>query len=169
MDIIHVLSGIGASFPSSSDSCSQRDHPRGPKIVPKVSNNDIVDDHPKGYPQLAAFVNSNQNLLITRKFGYLRSRVLLYRQDELSVLERQLIMLDDDDSEKRQLALHSRKHDECTDKDPIYSRKVLIQKIDDKLKQYGMRTTTSLGSGLSTFAHNGDRRYCEQHKNLCLA
>ena len=31
----------------------------------------------------------------------------------------------------------SRKRDEETDEDPVYSRKVLIQKIDDKLKEYG--------------------------------
>lgn len=97
----------------------------------------IVDDHPKGYPQLAAFVNSDENFLIARKYGFLRSRVLLYRQDELSVLEKDLIALDDDDNENRALALRSRKYDEETDKDPIYSRKVLMKKIDDKLKEYG--------------------------------
>lgn len=101
------------------------------------ANNHAVDDHPRGYPQLAAFVNSDDNFLIARKYGFLRSRVLLYRQDELSVLEKDLIALDDDDKEKRELALKSRKFDEQTDKDPVYSRKVLIQKIDDKLKEYG--------------------------------
>ena len=63
--------------------------------------------------------------------------MLLYRQDELSVLERDLIRLDADDMEKRDFALHSRKQDEATDKDTVYSRKVLIKKIDDKLKEYG--------------------------------
>ncbi len=63
--------------------------------------------------------------------------MLLYRQDELSVLERNLIKLDADDNKKRDFALMSRKRDEETDKDPIYSRKVLIQTIDDKLKEYG--------------------------------
>lgn len=86
---------------------------------------------------MAAFVNSDDNFLIARKYGFLRSRVLLYRQDELSVLENDLIALDDDDKVNRPLALTSRKHDEETDKDPVYSRKVLIQKIDDKLKEYG--------------------------------
>ena len=100
-------------------------------------NSLTVDDRPKGYPQLAAFVNSDENFLIARKYGFLRSRVLLYRQDELSVLEKDLIRLDADDEEKREFALHSRKRDEETDKDPLYSRKVLIQKIDDKLKEYG--------------------------------
>lgn len=97
----------------------------------------LVDDYPKGYPQLAAFINSADNFMITRKFGFLRSRVLLYRQDELSVLERDLTSLDDDDQEKRELALASRKHDEATDNDPKYSRKVLIKQIDEKLKEYG--------------------------------
>ena len=99
-----------------------------------------VDDHPRGYPQLAAFVNCDENFLIARKYGFLRSRVLLYRQDELSVLENALIKLDADDEEKRTFALHSRKRDEETDKDPVYSRKALIQKIDDKLKEYGQST-----------------------------
>ncbi|KAL6719062.1 hypothetical protein ACLMJK_003297 [Lecanora helva] len=98
---------------------------------------DQVHDHPRGYPQLSAFVNSDENFLIARKYGFLRTRVLLYRQDELSVLERDLIALDADDvAQERDLALQSRKHDETTDKDPVYSRKVLIQRIDDKLKEY---------------------------------
>ena len=82
-------------------------------------------------------MNSDENFLIARKYGFLRKRVLLYRQDELAVLERDLITLDDDDKINRSLALESRKHDEETDKDPVYSRKVLMKKIDDKLKEYG--------------------------------
>lgn len=111
------------------------------KVDSGLTNGSTVDDHPKGYPQLAAFVNSDENFLVARKYGFLRSRVLLYRQDELSVLENDLIALDADDEEKRPLALQSRKHDEQTDKDPVYSRKVLIQKIDDKLKEYGKPTS----------------------------
>ena len=74
---------------------------------------------------------------MARKYGFLRSRVLLYRQDELAVLERDLMRLDADDEKNRDLALRSRKHDEETDTDPVYSRRVLMQKIDDKLKEYG--------------------------------
>ena len=40
----------------------------------------IVDDHPIGYPQLAAFIKSDNNFLIARKYGVLRARVLLYHQ-----------------------------------------------------------------------------------------
>ena len=101
----------------------------------------VVEDHPEGYPQLTAFINSDDNFLIGRKYGYLRSRLLLYRQDELSVLEKGLLALDKDDQEHRKLALQSRQHDEETDDDPETGRKTLMKKIDDKLKEYGKAPT----------------------------
>lgn len=61
----------------------------------------------------------------------------MYRQDELSGLERDLIALDDEHKNNREMALMSRQNDEENDKDPVYSRKVLMKKIDDKLKEYG--------------------------------
>ena len=104
------------------------------------SNPVLVDDHPRGYPKLAAFISSDDNFLVCRKYSFLRSRVLLYRQDELSKLEDTLVALDQEDAEtddESRLALMSRKTDEAREEDPRYSRKTLIQKIDDKLKQYG--------------------------------
>ena len=106
------------------------------------ANRIVVEDHPEGYPQLTAFINSDDNFLIARKYGYLRSRLLLYRQDELSVLEKGLLALDKDDQEHRELALHSRKYDEENDDDPETGRKTLMKKIDDKLKEYGKAPTT---------------------------
>lgn len=73
-----------------------------------------------------------------RKFGWLRNRVLLYRQDELNQLERKLLSMDDKDKDECPLALQSRKTDEGREEiDYEYSRQKLIQDIDDKLKQYG--------------------------------
>ena len=76
---------------------------------------------------------------MARKYGFLRSRLLLYRQDELSVLEKGLLALDNDDknNQDRKLALSSRRFDEEDDDDPEDSRKALMRKIDDKLKEYG--------------------------------
>ena len=101
---------------------------------------------------MTAFINSDDNFLIARKYGFLRTRLLLYRQDELSVLEKGLLALDKDDKENRQLALQSRQHDEDTDDDPEGSRKVLMGKIDDKLKEYGRLPRSILPrlSGLKT-------------------
>ena len=82
-------------------------------------------------------MNSDENFQMCRKYGFLRSRVLLHRQDELAVLERNLIEMDAEDKELLPIALQSRKADEERDEDERYSRKTLMQKIDDKLKEYG--------------------------------
>lgn len=52
------------------------------QIVPKTHGH-TVEDYPRGYPRLAAFVSSDIEGRIYRQFGYLRSRLLLYYQDEL--------------------------------------------------------------------------------------
>lgn len=98
-----------------------------------------IDDHPKGYPQLAAFINSDECFLMCRRFGWLNSRVLLYRQAELADLEETLLEMDKEDNAYRGgITLHSMKEDdERVDiKDPQLSRKTLINKIDTKLKEY---------------------------------
>ncbi|MCJ1286044.1 hypothetical protein MMC26_005386 [Xylographa opegraphella] len=92
-----------------------------------------IDSHPEGYPQLAAFINSDDNFAMCRRFGFLHQRVLLYRQDELRDLEDQLIRLDDEDKEEMPKALKSRKLDDI--REGSY-RRGLIQQIDEKLKEY---------------------------------
>jgi len=87
-----------------------------------------------GYPRLAAFLNSDENFLLCRKYGFLHNRVLLYRQDELRELENQLLDLDAEDEELDDRALRSRVRD---DKREGCRRKALIQEVDDKLKEYG--------------------------------
>ena len=89
-----------------------------------------------------------------RRFGFLHTRVLLYRydptgnwlrldgltnlpparQDELRELQDQLIRLDREDGEENPLFLQSRKLDDAQE-DGV--RRALIQEIDDKLKEYG--------------------------------
>ena len=102
----------------------------------QYANTVTVDDHPEGYPQLAAFINSDENFLMCRRFGFLHSRVLLYRQDELSEMERELIDMDDADKHEDPLMLRSRKKDYADDQP--FSRRSLIQTIDEKLKAYGI-------------------------------
>lgn len=95
----------------------------------------LVDDHPKGYPQFAAFMNCDDNFLMCRRFGFLHDRVLLYRQDELTQLERELVEMDSLDEKEDPLSLISRKRDDAREFE--ITRKGLIDKIDSKLKQYG--------------------------------
>ncbi|CAO1598600.1 hypothetical protein XANCAGTX0491_002361 [Xanthoria calcicola] len=92
-----------------------------------------IDDHPKGYPKLAAFMNSSDNFLMCRRFDFLHTRVLLHRQDELAEMEKALMAMDDEDEDLDQLSLESRRRD---DQRPEPSRKSLMKKIDGKLKDY---------------------------------
>lgn len=118
-------------------------------------NQILVDDHPKGYPQLAAFIDSDSNFLMCRRFGFLHSRVLLYRQDELTDLENKLIDMDGLDKDELPLALTSRKIDDGRDDiEEQYTRKTLINTIDQKLKEYGTSSHPSAfgsGSNLKNF------------------
>lgn len=57
----------------------------------------IVEDYPLGYPRVAAFMNSNENFLIYRRFGFLDARILLRKQDELRTIEGSLDDLDHQD------------------------------------------------------------------------
>ncbi|KAF2470482.1 uncharacterized protein BDR25DRAFT_226246 [Lindgomyces ingoldianus] len=91
-----------------------------------------VDDHPNGYPRLAALLNSDENFLICRKYGFLHNRVLLYRQDELRELEQELLSMDKAAQKKDDTMLKCRTREEMkTDE-----RRALINRIDDKLREY---------------------------------
>ena len=92
-----------------------------------------VDDHPNGYPRLAALLNRDENFLICRKYGLLHCRVLLFRQDELRELEQQLLQMDKAALHADHTMLKCRTRD---DKMNSNERRKLIQAIDDKLKEY---------------------------------
>lgn len=54
----------------------------------------IVNKLPRGYPNLAAFLDSDESFMIYRRFGFLQSRLLLEKQDELRQLEEALDHMD---------------------------------------------------------------------------
>ncbi|KAK7710576.1 hypothetical protein SLS57_008343 [Botryosphaeria dothidea] len=94
---------------------------------------DDLDYHPRGYPQLAAFLNCDENFAICRRYGLLHMRLMLHRQDELRELEDELMSLDADSKADDSRCLTSRELDD--ELDPA-GRKELLEKIDVKLKQY---------------------------------
>jgi hypothetical protein len=49
---------------------------------------------PNGYPKLARFLDSDDNFMVYRRFGFLQTRLLLETQDQLRVLEERLDKLD---------------------------------------------------------------------------
>ncbi|KAI9857215.1 MAG: hypothetical protein M1813_008577 [Trichoglossum hirsutum] len=87
---------------------------------------------------LAAFLSSDHNFMVYRGFNYLHARCLLYQQDELVALERELDEMDrEDDSkgkmEREKRSLKSRDLDNARAGQP---RKTLLKEIKDKLSEY---------------------------------
>ena len=99
-----------------------------------ISNLLLVGECAEGYPRPAAFLDSDENFMLYRRFGYLQARILLYKQDELRVSERQLDHLDSVDAKNRPNKLRSRERDDADNED----RRKLILKITDLWKEYGM-------------------------------
>ncbi|RMZ78185.1 hypothetical protein DV738_g3968, partial [Chaetothyriales sp. CBS 135597] len=52
------------------------------------------EKRPRGYPQLASYVSADIDGRLYRRFGYLRNRLLLHKQDEIAELEDELERLD---------------------------------------------------------------------------
>ena len=101
----------------------------------------VVEDCPKGYPKLAAFLSSEHNFSLYRGFSYLHSRVLLDLQDEISTLEKELDTADTFDSENgHENRLSSRRRDQVYAQNIAAdrSRRHILSDIRAKLVDYGM-------------------------------
>jgi hypothetical protein len=94
-----------------------------------------VDECSTGYPNLGAFLDSDESFRIYRQFGYLQSRLLLEKQDELRKLEEKLDEIDREDD----LEAESRKRLKTRDLTPEYAaeRKEIIGTIEKKFLEYG--------------------------------
>lgn len=100
-----------------------------------------MDEYPKGYGKLAAIEDCDPNFLICRKFGWLHTRVLLHRQDELVECEEALERLDAFDQSHDFRKLNSRRRDDGVGKS---RRRELLEEIEKKLTKYGANLKTAL-------------------------
>lgn len=101
----------------------------------------------EGYPHLAAFLDTSDDFMLYRRFGFLQARILLNKQDELRVLE---LDLDHMDSVSTPDVLQSRETDVyMSDK-----RKNLLVKIEEKFKEYGKTSYVLLLHNLLLIVEN---------------
>lgn len=96
-----------------------------------------VDEYPDGFPRFAAWMNCDVNFLLARRYGWLHTRVMMFRQSELHDLEVELNaideqLLEEDDTD----ALAD--HQSFAFGEAGKVRTKLMQRIDDKLEEYGM-------------------------------
>ncbi|KAK0739046.1 hypothetical protein B0T21DRAFT_285004, partial [Apiosordaria backusii] len=88
-----------------------------------------VKDYPSGYPQYSALVSSHDPFFAFRSFCRLRVRLLLSKQDELTLLESELDILDREEAAPFFLGT-------CRS-DGNASRVTLLGRIHSKLAEYG--------------------------------
>ncbi|RDW62569.1 hypothetical protein BP5796_10871 [Coleophoma crateriformis] len=97
-----------------------------------------LEAFPRGYPRFSAYVDSDNDTVLFRRFGILHARSLVYKEVELTELEAQLDKLDDVDADtsgkdnntwRIQYSIHVK-----TERNQ--ARKDLIDRIDQKLKGY---------------------------------
>ncbi|KAF2454932.1 hypothetical protein BDY21DRAFT_416543 [Lineolata rhizophorae] len=99
----------------------------------------IMRDYPRGYPNLAAFQNSDEAYTIYRRFGLLQSRLLLYKQDKLRGLEAQLKHMDDADSGCQPDTLTTNNLDDSRTK----PRRDLFETIEKTFNEYVQLLTSA--------------------------
>jgi hypothetical protein len=93
-----------------------------------------VEGCPEGYPRLAALLDSDENFMLYRRFGFLQARILLNKQDQLRELEKDLDRLDKLDLKKNPSVLKSREKDNAVNS----RRRKILSKIEENFKEYGI-------------------------------
>ncbi|OAP64163.1 hypothetical protein AYL99_00135 [Fonsecaea erecta] len=89
----------------------------------------------RGWPRIATFVDSDPNFMIYRRFGFLRTRLLLWHQDILREMESRLDYQDMQDAS----SVGTRRYLSNRDGDDMRTpavRKALFQELDVQLKAY---------------------------------
>jgi len=95
-----------------------------------------LEDHPEGFPRIAAYQNSDTSTALYRRFGNLHARSLLYKEIELTSLEAELAKIDNDDganSDDDWRIGQSIHHENGKGNE---KRKALIEEIDRKMEIY---------------------------------
>ncbi|TEY45869.1 hypothetical protein BOTCAL_0326g00140 [Botryotinia calthae] len=91
-----------------------------------------VELHPKGYPQLAAVIASDERFMLYRRFGFLQARLLLNKKDQMRALESQLEHIDQYYGRKDPRRLCSQ--EACNVLDDEYRK--LLAEIEKKYNEY---------------------------------
>ncbi|KAI9679698.1 MAG: hypothetical protein M1822_007304 [Bathelium mastoideum] len=126
-----------------------------------------LQDCPIGYPRLAAFLDSDENFMIYRRFGYAGSRLLLHKQAELQKLEAAMIEMDEDDERDRPGCLQS----VDLESDPSSPRARLMKDLETKYDEWGKLLNTakelSFMSRPSGSEYRSVRNYLHATRPLC--
>lgn len=91
-----------------------------------------VQDYALGYPNLAVFKSSSDDYAVYRRFGYLQSRLLLDKQDDLRIFEQKL--------EEYDRANVSDSITRALGEDVLSPRTALLVEVERAFNAYGILT-----------------------------
>lgn len=130
-----------------------------------------LEDCQNGYPYLAAFVDSDEDFMVYRRFGWMISRILLDKQNELQDLEEQLEESDEEASQKDPSLLSRGELAYDDDDEPPSERKKLLKKIQNAYSEYSdlmQRAQQMMSMGRpSPSAYNSVRNFFKFKAPLC--
>lgn len=126
------FSGHGEKEPKESPIVRSRKYKRCTRLRSLLTK--TVLDTPEGYPSVATFLDSDENFMLYRRFGYLQARLLLDKQDDLRRLEAKLDKLDKEVSEgDRSVNLSTRD----LKPEDVKIRGTLMDEIERRFCEYG--------------------------------
>jgi hypothetical protein len=96
----------------------------------------LVERCEDGYPYVAAFLDSDENFMIYRRFGFLHARLLLQKQDELRIMEEELDRMDHRDKLNNTKALQCRVEDVERQDQVRETRQALLSRVEDTILKY---------------------------------
>lgn len=94
-----------------------------------------MDNYPDGWPRVAAFLNSSDELLIFRRFGHIHSRLLLDLTVQITALETRLSRLDEEDA-KASPETHNPLRTTYDEEGRNAEKEQLIEEIKAKMLEY---------------------------------
>ncbi|KAJ9603890.1 hypothetical protein H2200_011412 [Cladophialophora chaetospira] len=130
----HVLPSPSDARPSTSGSSLTK-----ASTAVESSTTIAVQETPNGYPRLAVYLDSDENFMLYRRFGYLQSRLLLEKQDDLRRLEHELGRMDANENRKAMVnpeGANTLTMRRAHGKDHMKPRADLMQKIEEKWLEY---------------------------------
>ncbi|KAH6892190.1 hypothetical protein B0T10DRAFT_287825 [Thelonectria olida] len=130
----------GACLPVFNNSTSSSSRSTLKKEDKKERSTRTIEEYKAGYPQFSALISSDDRFFVSRRFNRLRARLLLLKQDKLSMLEKRLDEIDD--LEKSPLFLGKSRIDRNPDRIAVLSE---IEASLEDYDQFVERTHKSLG------------------------
>jgi hypothetical protein len=96
-----------------------------------------VEDYRPGYPRFSALIAAHDSFYLCRRFSNLHARLLLLKQDKLSLLEKQLEKIDQEETAVLFLGTSRRDRNE--------ERIAVLSAIDASLADYGVTSPLIFG------------------------